>query len=143
MPGYPQPKFSFSVEWGGNRLGFTEVTGLDRQLDIIEYREGNSPEYHKTKMPGMEKFSNVVMKRGTFKSDNELFMWLNTVQLNKIQRRDLIISLLDESHTPVVTWKIKNAWPINVKSTDLKSDGNEVAIESVEIAHEGLVIQND
>jgi phage tail-like protein len=51
--------------------------------------------------------------------------------------------LLNESHEPVVVWKIKNAWPVKVQSTDLKADGNEVAIESIEIAHEGLVIQNE
>ncbi|HEY8967684.1 MAG TPA: phage tail protein, partial [Puia sp.] len=60
-----------------------------------------------------------------------------------IERRDLIINLLNETHQPVVTWKIKNAWPVKIQSTDLKADGNEVAIETLEIAHEGLTIQNE
>lgn len=143
MADYPLAKFHFSVEWGGTRIGFTEVTGLDVETEVIEYREGSSPEYSKVKMPGMQKFSNVTLKRGTFNSDNEFYEWWNSVQLNTIERRDITINLLNEEHEPVVTWKLKNAWPTKVQSTDLKGDGNETAIESVEIVHEGLVIQND
>jgi phage tail-like protein len=141
MAEYPLPKFHFRVEWGGTKIGFTEVSGLDKSLDVIEYRDGASPEYHKIKMPGMHKFSNITLKRGSFKGDNEFFAWLKTVQLNTIERRDLIIALLNEAHEPVITWKIKNAWPVKVQSTDLKADGNEVAIETMELAHEGLEIE--
>ena len=143
MANYPIPKFHFQVEWGGTKIGFTEVTGLEVSTEVIEYRHGASPEYHKIKMPGMQKFSNITMKRGTFQGDNDYFNWWNTVALNTIERRNLTISLLNEKHEPVVVWKIKNAWPVKVQSTDLKADGNEVAIETIEIAHEGLVIQND
>jgi phage tail-like protein len=94
-------------------------------------------------MPGMQKFSNITLKRGTFKSDNEFFEWWNSVSLNTIERRNITISLLNESHEPVVIWKIKNAWPTKIQSTDLKADANEVAIESMEIVHEGLIIQNE
>ena len=143
MATYPIPKFHFRVEWGGTRIGFTEVTGLEVSTDVIEYRDGASPEYSKIKMPGMQKFGNITMKRGTFAHDNEYYNWWNTHALNTIERRDITISLLNESHEPVVVWKIKNAWPVKVQSTDLKGDGNEVAIETIEIAHEGLTIQND
>lgn len=141
MSNYPLPKFHFQVEWGGARIGFTEVTGLGVETEMIEYREGSSPEYSKIKMPGMQKFSNITLKRGVFKSDNEFYDWWNTVALNTIERRDIIISLLNESHEPVVVWKVKSAWPVKVQSPDLKSDGNEVAIESIELAHEGLSIE--
>lgn len=135
---YPLPKFHFQVEWGGSRIGFTEVTGLEVTTDVIEYRDGSSPEYHKIKMPGMQKFGNITMKRGKFKSDNEFYDWWNTHNLNQIERRDITISLLNENHEPVFVWKVRNAWPVKVNATDLKSDGNEVAIETIEIAHEGL-----
>jgi phage tail-like protein len=140
MSNYPLPKFHFQVEWGGARIGFTEVSGLSTETEVIEYREGANPEYHKTKMPGMQKFGNITLKRGTFDSDNDYYAWWNTVKLNKIERRDMTISLLNENHEPVMVWKIKNAWPSKVQSTDLKSDGNEVAIETLEIVHEGLTI---
>jgi phage tail-like protein len=143
MAQYPLPKFHFRVEWGGTRIGFTEVTGLEVSTDLIEYRDGASPEYSKIKMPGMQKFGNITLKRGIFKSDNEYYNWWNTHALNTIERRDITISLLNESHEPVVVWKIKNAWPVKVQSTDLKGDGNEVAVETIEIAHEGLTMQNE
>ena len=142
MAQYPLPKFHFSVEWGGTRIGFTEVTGLEVNTEVIEYRDGASREYAKIKMPGMQKFGNITMKRGIFKSDNEYFEWWNTHALNTIERRDITVSLLNEKHEPVVVWKIKNAWPVKIQSPDLKSDANETAIESVEIAHEGLVLEN-
>ena len=140
---YPLVKFHFQVEWGGTKIGFTEVSGLDVETEVVEYRHGASPEYSKVKMPGMQKFSNITLKRGTFATDNEYFDWWNTVKLNTIERRDITISLLNEEHQPVVVWKVKNAWPSKVQSTDLKADGSEVAIESLEIIHEGLTIQNE
>jgi phage tail-like protein len=143
MAEYPLPKFHFEVNWGGTKIGFTEVSGMEVETEVIEYREGNSKEYSKLKMPGMRKYSNITLKRGTFKSDNEFFDWFNEVKLNTITRRDITISLLDEEHSPVVVWKVKNAWPSKVTSTDLKADGNETAIESMELVHEGLVVQND
>jgi phage tail-like protein len=143
MAQYPVPKFHFLVEWGGARIGFTEVSGLEVSTDVIEYREGSSPVYSKVKMPGMQKFANITLKRGTFKGDNDFYDWWNTVALNTIERRDVTISLLNENHEPVVVWKVNNAWPTKVQSTDLKADGNEVAIETIELAHEGLTIQNE
>jgi phage tail-like protein len=142
MANYPLPKFHFRVEWGGAKIGFSEVSGLSVETDVVEYRDGSSPEFHKIKMPGMQKFGNVTMKRGIFEGDNDYFNWWNTVALNTIERRDVTISLLNENHEPVVVWKVKNAWPSKVQSTDLKSDDNGVAIETIELAHEGLVMQN-
>ncbi len=143
MANYPIPKFHFQVQWGGTRIGFTEVTGLTIENEVIEYREGNSPEYNKIKMPGLHKYGNITLKRGIFTSDNDYFNWLNSVKLNTIERRDLIISLLNENHEPVVSYKVKQAWPVKIQAPDLKSDANEVAIESIELAHEGLIIQNE
>ncbi|MEM8527463.1 MAG: phage tail protein [Bacteroidota bacterium] len=150
MADYPLPKFHFQVEWGGTKIGFTEVSGLDVETEVIEYRHGASPDYHKTKQPGLTKYTNITLKRGTFQSDNEYFdWWKETVKFQEgnvtgsIYRRDITISLLDETHAPIVVWKIKNAWPTKVQSMDLKADGNEVGIESMELVHEGLVVQND
>ena len=135
---YPLPKFHFSIEWGGNRIGFTEATGLDKQVEVIEYREGNSPNYNKVKMPGLHKFGNITLKRGTMLADLDFYVWANTINLNKVDRRTLTIHLLDENHAAVLSWKIINAWPVKVQASDLKADGNEVAIETLELAHEGF-----
>jgi phage tail-like protein len=143
MADYPIPVFHFKVEWGGKNVGFSEASGLTQELQLIEYRDGNSPDYSTIKMPGLHKYNNVTLKRGIIKGDNEFFKWLSTVKLNTIERRDLTISLLNEEHNAVMVWKARAAFPVKVEGPGLKASGNEVAIESIEIAHEGLTLQND
>jgi phage tail-like protein len=142
MADYPLPVFHFQVQWGGRNLGFSEVSGLNMEKQVIEYRDGLSPEYGSMKMPGIPKFGNITLKRGIIPADNEYFQWINTTKLNKVERRDLIISLLNENHEPVMTWKAVRAFPVKIEGPGLKAGGNEVAIESMEIAHEGLTIEN-
>jgi len=145
---YPIPKFHFQVKWGENfRIGFTEVSGLDFETEVIEYREGNSKKYNKTKQPGLTKFSNITLKRGTFEGDFDYYKeWEKTYYFQEANktgskfRRTVEISLLNENHEVIITWSVQNAWPSKVQSTDLKADGNEVAIETMELVHEGLTI---
>lgn len=139
---YPLPKFHFQVEWGGAKIGFTEVSGLDVEREVIEYRDGSSKEYSKLKQPGLTKYSNITLKRGSFAGDNDFYNWWEDIKLDSVERRDITISLLNEEHEPVVTWKVKNAWPSKITPTDLKSDDNSIAIESMEMVHEGLTIEN-
>ena len=139
---YPLPVFHFTVDWGGTQAAFSEVTGLNIETQIIEYRDGLSPEYSTVKMPGIKKYGNITLKRGVFASDNEYYDWANKAKLNKHERRDVIISLLNEDHEPVMTWKAVNAWPTKLTSPDLKAAGNEVAVETIELAHEGLTVEN-
>ncbi|WP_294222143.1 phage tail protein [uncultured Chryseobacterium sp.] len=143
MSTYPLVKFAFEVDWGGTKVGFQEVSGLNIETDVIEYRHGASPDFSKIKMNGLKKFSNITLKRGTFKADNEYYAWFQTMQSNTVERRSITISLLDENGNPAVVWKVKNAFPVKLQSTDLKAEGNEVAVETLEIAHEGLTIENN
>jgi phage tail-like protein len=141
---YPLPKFHFQLDWGGTRIGFTEVSGLDFETEVIEYREGSSPTYNKSKQPGLTKYTNVTLKRGTFLGDFEYFeQWKKTMMFQEGKekfRRDVTIRLLDEEHQPIISWALSKAWPSKVQSTNLKSDANEVAIETIELVHEGLSI---
>lgn len=137
---YPLSNFHFSVEWGGTKIGFAEVSGLDIYFEPILYRQGASPEYNEKKMPGIVKYSNIILKRGLIAGDYEFFQWLNTKNLNNIERRDVVIKLLNEDHNPVFTWIAKNAFPIKYSGPVLNAQGNEVAMETLEIAHEGLRI---
>ena len=147
---YPLPKFHFQIEWGENlKIGFTEASGLDFEAEVIEYREGNSKKYNKSKQPGLTKFANVTLKRGTFEGNFEYYKeWRKTVLFqegNKTgsqYRRTVTLKLLNENHEPIITWKLLNAWPSKIQSTDLKADANEVAIETMELVHEGLEIMN-
>jgi phage tail-like protein len=139
---YPLPVFHFRVDWGGTQFTFSEVTGLNVEVQVIEYRDGLSPEYSTVKMPGLKKYGNLTLKRGVCAGDNEYFDWLKTIKLNKPERRDVIISLLNEEHQPVMTWKVVNAWPTKLTSPDMKANANEAAIETLELAHEGIVVEN-
>ncbi len=133
---YPVPVFHFQVDWEGTRIGFTEVSGLTSEVQPIEYREGNDPTYHVLKMSGMRKFNNITLKRGQFRGDNEFWIWLNTVSLNKPERRTISIKLLDETHNPIFTWTVYNAWPCKIDGPSFKSTGNEVSTESIELCCE-------
>ncbi len=141
MAEYPLPVFHFKVDWGGTKIEFSEVSGLNIEAQVIEYRDGASPEYTMRKMPGIVKYGNITLKRGIFKNDNDYYKWFNTIKMNTIERRDITISLLDEEHNPVMVWKVKKAFPVKIEGPGLKASGNEVAIESMEIAHEGLTIE--
>ena len=137
---YPLPGFLFSVDFGGTIINCNEVSGLDMEVEVIEYRAGDDQTFSTQKMSGLKKTSDVTVKKGIFAGDQEYYTWFNEVAMNTPSRKDVTISLLDEEHNPVMTWKLLNAWPKKIDSPDLKSDDNSVAIETIEIAHEGLTI---
>lgn len=143
MNNYPLLTNHFQVNWGGTRTSFSEVSGLSIDHDVVEYRDGSSKDYSVTKMPGIAKYGNITLKRGIVKGDNEFYDWIKTIKPNQVERRDITISLLDEEHNPVVTWQVKKAWPVKLESPFLKADASEVAIESLELAHEGITIQTN
>ncbi len=139
---WPIPKFYFQVKWDSQVMSFQEVSGLDSQSEEIKYRHGDSPEFSVIKMPGMKKIGNITMKKGIFKGDNKFWDWFKQIKMNTIKRLPVTISLLDEGGKATMVWTLTNAWPTKITGADLKSEGNEVAIESMEIVHEGITISN-
>jgi len=159
--GYPVPKFRFTISWSKpdlsnpTQIGFTEVSGLDYQIDPIEYRTGIDAGLSKIKMPGLRKFSNVTLKKGLIqgKSDSnaDFYNWLDgsgkgsatpgSVRSRKDYRKTIIITLIDEESNPVVAWTLQNAFPIKAAFSDMKADANEVAVDTLELAHEGLTTE--
>lgn len=138
---WPLPKFYFEVSGlGGSPVQFQEVSGLATETQVIEYRHGNSPEFSSIKMPGLAKVSNVTLKKGIFTKDNAFFAWYSTIKMNTIKRSTVVIKLLDEQGRPTMVWTLNNAWPTKIQGTDLKADGNEVAVETLELAYETLTI---
>jgi len=137
---WPLPRFHFLVKWDSHVMSFQEVSGLDVEAQPIEYRAGDNPVFSTVKMPGIKKYGNVTMKKGVFKADNKFWDWFNQIKMNTIKRVPVTISLLEESGSPTMVWTLANAWPTKITGTDLKAEGNEVAVETIEIAHEGLSI---
>ena len=141
MPQHPMPAYHFLVEWGGARISFFEVSGLEISIDVIEYHEGADPGQVAHKMPGLTHYSNIVLKRGIMKGDNDFFNWINTKSLNQVERRDIVIRLLDENHAPVMNWRVQNAFPVKLTGPLLNASASEIAIEELELTHEGLVVE--
>jgi phage tail-like protein len=142
MSQYPRPAYHFTVQWGGTRIGVAEVSGLSADIAVIEHRDGADPEATARKMPGLHKFANITLKRGIVAGDNQFFEWFNTVRMNAAERRDVVINLLNENHQPIVSWKVRNAFPCKYSGPELRASANEVAIESIELAHEGLSVES-
>ncbi len=141
---WPLPKFRFSVTLGSqdNSVSFQEISGLETETQVIEYRHGDSPQYSTIKMPGISKVGNVTLKKGIFVKDNNFFVWYNAIKMNIIKRETVVIKLLDEQGNTTMNWTLNNAWPTKITGTDMKSDSNEVAVETIELAYETLVIAN-
>ena len=141
---WPMPKFRFEVDLGTELKGvaFQEVSGMDVENQIIEYRKSNSKLFSVDKMPGITKYSNITMKRGVFVNDNAFWNWHAQISMNTVKRRTVLIKLLDENGDVTMQWQLNNAWPTKISSTDLKSEGNEVAVDTIEIAHEQIIITN-
>ena len=139
---WPLPKFYFSVQLGDDKnVKFSEVTGLQAETKVIEYRHGDSKVFYPLKMPGLGTVGNVTMRKGIFVKDSKFWDWFNEIKMNIIKRRAVVVNLLDENGDPKMVWTLHNAWPTKITGTDLKSEGNEVAVESVEIAFETLEVK--
>jgi len=142
---WPLPAFHFLVTIGdADALNgtFSEVTGLNSETQVIEYRHSNSPAFSSIKMPGISKMGNVTLKRGIFKSGDSFWTWHSSIQQNPIKRQNIVISLMDEKGAPTMKWNLINAWPTKITSVDLKADGNEVAVDTLEITYETLAVMN-
>lgn len=131
----PFRAYNFLVEIDGiTRAGFKECSGLDSAQDPIEYREGIDP-IHSRKLPGLVKYSNISLKRG-ITDDAELWEWRKKAADGRVERKNGSIILLDDSGEEKLRWNFLNGWPTKWTGPSFNASGNEVAIESLEIAHE-------
>lgn len=137
---WPLVRFQFSIKIGDTEFAAQEVSGLNSETQVIEYRAGNSQVFSTTKMPGIKKYGNVTVKKGMFKDDKAMWDMYNKIKMNTFERLTVVISLLDEANSPAMTWNLTNAFPCKMTMPDMKSDANEAAIETLELAHEGLAL---
>lgn len=135
----PFEGFNFIIEVDGIKAAFSECSGLSTDTDAIEYRTG-SEDNTVRKLPGLKKFSNITLKRGMTK-DLALWNWRKTVLDGVTERKAGTITLLDESRQPALRWNFREGWPTKWEGPSLNATGNEVAIETLEIVHEGLELE--
>jgi phage tail-like protein len=138
----PYRNFGFLVEIDGlASSAFSEVELPESSIEVIEYREGSDPLSSSRKLPGRVRYGNIVLKRGLTKN-NDLWNWWNTVRNGKADRRDGAVVLLDSERQPVLRWVFRDAWPCKYTAPSLNAQGNDVVIEELELAIEGLELAN-
>jgi phage tail-like protein len=137
----PYRAFNFRVDVDGLTLAaFSEVSGLTADGDPVEYREGTDIPNTVRKLVGLRKFSNITLKRG-YTQNQELWNWYRNIANGQSDRRSVSIILMDERKTDVMRWEVENAWINKIEGPSFKASGNEVAIESCDLVHEGLTLE--
>ncbi|MCH5341006.1 MAG: phage tail protein [Acetatifactor sp.] len=137
MATYPYGKFRYKVEIEGvGAGGFSEVSGFDASIDVIEYREGDMTQTP-MKIPGLKKYGNITLKNGVTEN-KAMYEWIIAGVNGAVKRTTLTITLLDAEEKPAASWQVENAWPTKYTAPDFNATSSEIAIETLEIAHEGM-----
>jgi phage tail-like protein len=137
----PYRSFNFQLVIDGIPSGaFSECSGLTAEGDAVDYREGTDRQSNVRKLVGLRKFANIALKRG-YTQDTSLWTWYGNISDGIADRRNVTIVLLNEQRLPVLRWHAERAWINKIEGPAFKASGNEVAIESVELVHEGLTIE--
>jgi phage tail-like protein len=135
----PYKAFNFLVEIDGLPMAsFSEATGLESETAVIEYRTGD--EYLTRKLPGLTRFANIVLRRG-ITQDRGLWDWRQSIVDGNLDRRNGMIKVLDDQRNEVLRWNFRNGWICKWEGSAFDAKSNEVAIETIEIAHEGLELE--
>ena len=133
----PYRTYNFRVEIDGiTRAGFRECSGLDTSQDPIDYREGTDA-LTTRKLPGLVKYSSISLKWG-ITDDTELWAWRKQAMDGKVARKNGSIVLMDPSGEEKLRWNFREGWPTKWTGPSFNATGNEVAIETLEIVHEGV-----
>ncbi|MDQ0430965.1 phage tail-like protein [Pantoea agglomerans] len=136
---YPIPTYRFIVTLGDDQVPFTSASGLDINFDTIEYRDGTGNFY---KMPGQRQVSNITLSKGVFPGKNVLYEWVNSIQLNQVEKKDIMISLTNEAGTEVlVSWNVSNAFPTSLTSPTFDATSNEIAVQQITLMADRVTIQ--
>ena len=131
---YPIPVYHYRVSIDGNdALAFSEVSGLSIEYETTTYKDGMSFKMGAKHMPAQPTPPKITLKKGIVKAGSQLYDWLNSTNLNTVEKKDLTIDLLNEESQPVVTWQVLNAFPTKLEAPSLDATSNDVAVETLEL----------
>jgi phage tail-like protein len=137
----PYRAYNFVLEIDNLPCGaFSEVGGLTAVGDAVDYREGSDLQQNARKLVALRKYANITLKRG-YAQDKSLWQWYTNIMNGVADRRNVTIVLMNEARQPVLRWHAENAWIKKIEGPAFKASGNDVAMESVELAHEGLTLE--
>lgn len=137
---YPIPVYRFRVSITGdesNSIAFSEVSGLDIGVDTITYKDG----FGKKHMPGQPTDVNVTLKRGLVRTKSMFYDWINSISLNKVDKQDITVVLVDAEENELVIWTVKNAFPKKLTAPSLNGGSNEASVESLELMADDISIE--
>jgi len=136
---YPIPTYRFIVTLGDDQVPFSSASGLDINYDTIEYRDGTGSWF---KMPGQRQSTTITLSKGVFPGENILYNWINSVQLNQVDKKDIMISLTNDAGTEVLmSWNVSNAFPTSLTSPSFDATSNEIAVQQVTLMADRVSIQ--
>src|SRR5574337_228268 len=144
---YPLPVYNYKVEINGKAVGFSEVSGLNISHPTTTYKEspvqGGSAGPRKMIMPGQLGEVKITLKKGVVRGDSisTLFQWINSIQINQVEKKDIFIRLCDEQGAAVISWKVINAFPTQLDAPGFNASSNDAAIESMQLTGDGVVIE--
>jgi phage tail-like protein len=136
----PYRNFRFRLEIQGiQQAGFQELAMAENTADVIDYREGNEPTRVR-KLPGLTKYGNITLKHGMTASSMELYNWYKSIVDGQIgaNRKTVTIVVVDEAGADKGRFLVTEAWPMKYDVSDFNAKGNEVLVESLELANEGV-----
>ncbi|WP_147109125.1 phage tail protein [Tateyamaria sp. syn59] len=139
---WPLPTFEFRVAIGSEEATFQEVSGLDVESAPTPVRASGPVALPAIKLPGLARTGNVTLKKGAFVRHGAFWDWFGGIKMNTLKRADVTIALVDAGGHPTMVWTLKNAFPVKIIGTDLKAEGNEVGVDSVELTHDGITTEN-
>ena len=137
MAVYPFTKYKYNVEIDGITAGFSEVSGYDASIEATDYREGNMAALTPKKVAGIRKYGNITLKWGVTTS-KDLYDWMAKSFDKGVDRKTVSISLQNDEGSNVATWQIIEAWPTKYTGPEFNATSSDVAIETLELAHEGM-----
>lgn len=136
---YPIPSYRFVVSIGDDKIAFSNVSGLDIKFGTIQYKDGIGNFF---KMPGQREPVNLTLRKGVFKGPNALYDWISSISLNKVEKRDVMVSLTDDTGTNLLmSWNVANAFPTSMTSTGLDASSNEVSVQELSLMADRVTIQ--
>lgn len=140
LPGgyYPPVGFHFKVEFpafgNNNDSRFQSVSGLNLEFDVETVKEGGENRFEH-KLPGRAKYPDLSLKRGMLTNSKVIQWMLDALKNRDIKPTDITISLLNEFHLPLMTWKVHNAWPRKWSVSDFNASENSIVVETIDISY--------
>ncbi|MEM9452613.1 MAG: phage tail protein [Myxococcota bacterium] len=144
---YPLPVYNYRVEIDGTAVSFAKVSGLSMSYETTTYKqsqtEGGKVGPVVMHMPSQPSNATVTLEKGLVTADSmtNLYEWIQSVQLNQVDKKDIYVRLLDEAGSAIISWKVSNAFPTKLDAPSFDANGNDVAVETMELMADAVMVE--